>query len=59
MNDTEDLDYISNPIELLGYDKNNIVEVLASIIALPISELDFLKSAYKSLDKVQEYLYKH
>jgi len=59
MNDSENLDYISNPIELLGYAKNNIVEVLASIKALPIGELDFLKSAYKSLDKVQEYLYKH
>ncbi len=59
MNDTENLDYISNPIELLGYAKNNIVEVLGSIKALPINELDFLKSAYKSLDKVQDYLYKH
>ena len=44
-------------IELLGYAKNNIVEVEEMILSLPYEHWLMLALAFKLLDQVQEYLY--
>lgn len=46
-----------SPIELLGYAKNNIVEVEDRVLKLPQEYTDKLSQAYRLLDEVQEYLY--
>ena len=57
MDNTENWDYISNPIVLLGYAKNNILEVLDGTEDLPMNERGFLEAAYKLVDLVQDHLY--
>ncbi|MCM1062712.1 MAG: hypothetical protein NC452_20895 [Eubacterium sp.] len=46
-----------NPIELLGYAKNNILDVLEARIHLPCEVENRLHMAYEFLTIVQEYLY--
>lgn len=48
----------TNPIELLGYAKNNIVEV-QEITDIPLDLMDKLKQSYLLLDEVQEYLFRN
>ena len=47
-----------NPIELLGYAKNNIVEV-QEITDIPLDLMDKLKQSYLLLDEVQENLFRN
>lgn len=47
-----------NPIELLRYAKNNIVEV-QEITDIPLDLTDKLKQSYLLLDEVQEYLFRN
>ncbi len=46
-----------SPIELLGYSKNNIIDVLEDRIDLPYEIENKLHIAYEFLTIVQEYLY--
>lgn len=48
-----------NSIELLGFAKNNIIEVQDIEKALPLEFAADLKQAYCLLDKIQEYLYQN
>lgn len=45
------------PIELLGYAKNDIVEVKRLVCTLPKEQLAMLSKAYALLDGVQEYIF--
>ena len=62
---TLELDYCSevyephpiSDVELLGYAKNNIVEVQEMERSLPPECRVMLSQAFKMLDQVQEYLY--
>lgn len=45
------------PIELLGYAKNDIVEVKRLACTLPKEQLAMLSKAYALLDGVQEYIF--
>lgn len=45
------------PIELLGYAKNDIVEVKRLAYTLPKEQLAMLSKAYALLDGVQEYIF--
>ena len=47
----------ANTIELLGYAKNNVVEILTSESELSGAQAQKLHQAYALLDEVQEYLY--
>lgn len=47
----------ANAIELLGYAKNNVVEILTSESELSGAQVQKLHQAYALLDEVQEYLY--
>lgn len=47
----------SNPIELLGCAKNEIVEVSVIVHTLPQELKEKLQAAYWYLHEVQEYLY--
>lgn len=47
----------ANPIELLGYAKNEIVEVSSIVHTLPQELKDKLQVAYWYLHEVQEYIY--
>ncbi|MDY4231419.1 MAG: hypothetical protein SOX74_04965 [Candidatus Faecousia sp.] len=47
----------ANAIELLGYAKNNVVEILTSESELSGAQAQKLHQAYALLDEVQEYLY--
>lgn len=46
-----------NPIELLGYAKNNIVEVKDKADNLPKEYMEKLNTALLLIDNVQEYLF--
>lgn len=48
----------TNPIELLGYAKNNILEV-QKITDIPFDLMDKLKQSYLLLDEIQEYLFQN
>ncbi len=48
-----------NPIDLIGYSKNNIVEVKEKSHNLPQRYEQKLSQAYSLLDEVQKYLYNH
>ena len=47
----------ANPIELLGYAKNEIVEVSSIVHTLPQDLKDQLQVAHCYLHEVQEYIY--
>lgn len=51
------MDY--NPVVLLGYAKNNIVEVKQSGKPLPLEFIDKLSLAYQLLDQVQQYVFEN
>ena len=46
-----------SPIELLGYSKNNIMEVKEKTEGIPQTYIDKLDQAYTLIDEVQKYLY--
>lgn len=54
---TEELFPEPCPIELLGYAKNDIVEVKRLAYTLPKEQLTMLSKAYAILDGVQEYIF--
>lgn len=61
---TNNNSYIFEPhpigeVELLGYAKNNIVEVEEMVSGLPYDCWVMLSRAFELLDQVQEYLYTH
>ena len=47
------------PIELLGYSKNNIMEVKEKTEGIPQTYIDKLDQAYTLIDEVQKYLYEY
>lgn len=51
--------FAMTPIELIGYAKNNIVEVQKSTNELPDEYKNKLHQAYSLLNDVQEYLFEH
>lgn len=56
----EEFEYFElDPIELVGYSKNNIVEVKEKVQNLPHEHKEKLSLAYSLLNEVQEYLYNH
>ncbi len=57
--DENNLLLMFNTIELLGFAKNNIVEVQNKEKDLPLEYAADLKQAYRLLDKIQEYLYRN
>ncbi len=57
--DENNLPLMFNTIELLGFAKNNIVEVQNKEKDLPLEYAADLKQAYCLLDKIQEYLYRN
>lgn len=53
----EDMYPEPNSIELLGYAKNDVVQVLQSTYTLPPELRKKLQVAYRYLNEVQEYLF--
>lgn len=47
----------TNPIEILGYAKNDIAEAKGKSKNLPHEYMEKLSDAYALLNEVQEYLY--
>lgn len=48
-----------NPIELLGFAKNNLIEAINKTADIPKEYQDKLHYAMKLIDEVQEYLYQN
>jgi len=58
MNNKESFGYYEpNTIEILGYAKNNIVDVKEKERKLPAKYRNKLSKAYALLDEVQDYLF--